>query len=56
MELFKNNREIRERLSRKFQVILVDEYQDSNIAQFELLKLLAGDGRSLTVVGDDDQS
>ncbi len=56
VELLKNNREIRERLSRKFQVILVDEYQDSNIAQFELLKLLAGDGRGLTVVGDDDQS
>ncbi len=56
VELLKNNREIRDRLSRKFQVILVDEYQDSNIAQFELLKLLAGDGRSLTVVGDDDQS
>ena len=56
VELLKNNREIRDRLSRKFQVILVDEYQDSNVAQFELLKLLAGDGRSLTVVGDDDQS
>lgn len=56
VELLKNNREIRDHLSRKFQVILVDEYQDSNIAQFELLKLLAGDGRSLTVVGDDDQS
>ena len=56
VELLKNNREIRDRLSRKFQVILVDEYQDSNIAQFELLKLLAGDGRGLTVVGDDDQS
>ena len=56
VDLLKNNKEIRERLSRKFQVILVDEYQDSNIAQFELLKLLAGDGRSLTVVGDDDQS
>ena len=56
VKLLKENSEIRERLSRKFQVILVDEYQDSNIAQFELLKLLAGDGRSLTVVGDDDQS
>ena len=56
VKLLKENSEIRERLSRKFQIILVDEYQDSNIAQFELLKLLAGDGRSLTVVGDDDQS
>ncbi len=56
VDLLRNNREIQERLSRKFQVILVDEYQDSNIAQFELLKLLAGDGRNLTVVGDDDQS
>ena len=56
VQLLRNNSEIQQRLSRKFQVILVDEYQDSNIAQFELLKLLAGDGRSLTVVGDDDQS
>lgn len=56
VKLLKENSEIRERLSRKFQIILVDEYQDSNIAQFELLKLLAGDGRNLTVVGDDDQS
>ena len=56
VKLLRENREIQERLSRKFQIILVDEYQDSNIAQFELLKLLAGDGRSLTVVGDDDQS
>lgn len=56
VELLRDNPEIRERLSRKFRVILVDEYQDSNIAQFELLKLLSGSGRNLTVVGDDDQS
>jgi len=56
VKLLRENPEIKERLSRKFQVILVDEYQDSNIAQFELLKLLSGEGRSLTVVGDDDQS
>ena len=36
--------------------ILVDEYQDTNNAQYELVRLLAGDGRGLTVVGDDDQS
>ncbi|MCQ2603462.1 MAG: UvrD-helicase domain-containing protein [Spirochaetia bacterium] len=54
--LLRENSDIRERLARRFSIILVDEYQDSNIAQFELLKLLAGDGRGLTVVGDDDQS
>jgi len=36
--------------------ILVDEYQDTNNSQYELVRLLAGDGRGLTVVGDDDQS
>ncbi|HSH41517.1 MAG TPA: UvrD-helicase domain-containing protein [Arenicellales bacterium] len=36
--------------------ILVDEYQDTNNTQYELIRLLAGDGSGLTVVGDDDQS
>jgi len=36
--------------------ILVDEYQDTNNTQYELIRLLAGDGAGLTVVGDDDQS
>ncbi len=45
-----------ETLRRRFRYILVDEYQDSNVAQFELLKLLTGSGTSLCVVGDDDQS
>lgn len=40
----------------RFRAILVDEYQDSNVAQFELLKLLVGPGSYLCVVGDDDQS
>ncbi|MDR0589296.1 MAG: ATP-dependent helicase [Spirochaetaceae bacterium] len=40
----------------RFRVILVDEYQDSNIAQFELLKELAGPETYVCVVGDDDQS
>lgn len=56
VELLRDNPEIRNRLASRFRVILVDEYQDSNLAQFELLKLLAGSGRNLTVVGDDDQS
>jgi DNA helicase-2/ATP-dependent DNA helicase PcrA len=40
----------------QYRAILVDEYQDTDATQERLLKLLAGDGRSLTVVGDDDQS
>ncbi len=40
----------------RYQAILVDEYQDTNAIQEQLLQLLAGDGASLTVVGDDDQS
>ncbi len=41
---------------RKFQYILVDEYQDTNAAQYQLVKLLAGGHGNLAVVGDDDQS
>ena len=54
--LFKNHPEIRERMQQKFKYVLVDEYQDSNVAQFEMLKTLCGNGKNLTVVGDDDQS
>src|SRR5437773_4219270 len=44
------------RLRTRFHYILVDEFQDTNDAQFELLRLLAESHRNLTVVGDDDQS
>jgi DNA helicase-2/ATP-dependent DNA helicase PcrA len=40
----------------RFDQVLVDEYQDTNHAQYELLRLLTGEHRNLTVVGDDDQS
>ncbi|HWN83296.1 MAG TPA: ATP-dependent helicase, partial [Candidatus Udaeobacter sp.] len=48
--------EVVEALRRRFQYVLVDEFQDTNTVQFELLKLLAGGPRNLMVVGDDDQS
>ena len=62
--LLREDEVVRARTRRRFSVILVDEYQDSNVAQFELLRLLAGgagggDGLPpsyLCVVGDDDQS
>lgn len=54
--LLKEFEEIRNRTRARFKVILVDEYQDSNVAQFELLKALWGEESYLCVVGDDDQS
>ena len=48
--------EIRKTILSRFRIILVDEYQDSNVAQYELLKQLAGPDTYLCVVGDDDQS
>ena len=49
--------EVRERWQKRFRFMLVDEYQDTNHAQLELLRLVAGDHRpNITVVGDDDQS
>ncbi len=48
--------QIRMSLQNRFSVIMVDEYQDSNIAQFEFLKALTGENTYLCVVGDDDQS
>ena len=55
-QLLLENPEIAERIRQRYGVILVDEYQDSNIAQFELLKALKGEHTYLCVVGDDDQS
>jgi DNA helicase II / ATP-dependent DNA helicase PcrA len=53
LELFP---EVRERYQRAFRHVLVDEYQDTNRAQYRWLQLLAGEHRNLAVVGDDDQS
>lgn len=55
VELFKKNPDVLEFYQRKFQYIMVDEYQDTNGAQYELVKLLALKYKNLCVVGDDDQ-
>ena len=55
LRLFREHPSVLARYQERFRYILVDEFQDTNYAQFELLKLLARD-RNLTVCGDDDQS
>ena len=54
--LFKNCPEVLENYQHRFKYIMVDEYQDTNNAQFELVRLLAKEHGNLCVVGDDDQS
>ncbi len=54
--LFEEDTEILNVYRKRFRQILVDEYQDTNGAQHRLLKLLAGEGEGLCVVGDEDQS
>lgn len=56
VELLSNYEDIREYYHRRFQYIMVDEYQDTNNSQFELVRLLSEGHRNLCVVGDDDQS
>jgi len=56
VELFKTNPEILEKYRNRFKYILVDEYQDTNKAQFELTRMLCNDSYNIMVVGDDDQS
>ena len=55
VELFKTNKETLEFYQRKFQYIMVDEYQDTNKVQYELIRLLAESHKNICVVGDDDQ-
>ncbi len=56
VELFRTCPEVLDSYQERFRYIMVDEYQDTNTAQFELVRLLAGKYRNLCVVGDDDQS
>ncbi len=56
VELLRSNKEVLNYYQEKFKHIMVDEYQDTNTAQFQLISLLAGKYKNLCVVGDDDQS
>ncbi len=56
VELFQTQPEVLDQYQNRFRFIMVDEYQDTNSAQFTLLSLLASKYRNLCVVGDDDQS
>src|SRR6266446_2511113 len=56
IELFRKDPEIAQRYSSRFRHILVDEFQDTNPAQYQLLRMLAEEHGNLCVVGDDDQS
>ena len=56
VKIFENHPEILSKYQKIYKYLLVDEYQDTNLVQFSILKLLAGEKMNLFVVGDDDQS
>ena len=56
VELLRADFQVRDNYQERFRYIMVDEYQDTNTAQFTLIEILAGKYKNLCVVGDDDQS
>jgi len=56
VEALRDNRDLKEKYQKRFQYIMVDEYQDTNRAQYMLVKYCAGAHKNLVVVGDDDQA
>lgn len=56
IELFQKNADVLRKYQERFKYILIDEFQDTNITQYELIKMLAAKHKNLTVVGDDAQS
>ena len=56
VQLFENHPEVRERWQNRLRYLLIDEYQDTNRAQYRLLRALAGVRGAFTAVGDDDQA
>jgi DNA helicase-2/ATP-dependent DNA helicase PcrA len=56
VHLVRDSADVRAKLQRRYPFVLVDEWQDTNMAQYELVRLLAGQRANLFVVGDEDQS
>ncbi len=56
VKLLSENEDVRQSYCNRFRYVLVDEYQDTNMAQFYLVRLLCSDAQNIMVVGDDDQS
>ncbi len=56
IQLFKKRPNILKYYQKQFKYLMIDEFQDTNVAQYELIKLLAGAEQNVVVVGDDDQS
>ncbi|MEW6556427.1 MAG: UvrD-helicase domain-containing protein [Elusimicrobiota bacterium] len=56
VELYKNNQSVLEKYQQRFKYLMIDEYQDTNYAQYVLTKLLAAKYKNICVVGDDDQA
>lgn len=56
VSLLKNNTEIRKKWQQQFKYVMIDEYQDTNAAQYALVKLLTAETKNIAVVGDDWQS
>ncbi|MBK9369369.1 MAG: UvrD-helicase domain-containing protein, partial [Deltaproteobacteria bacterium] len=56
LRILREHPDVLERWRARWRYLLVDEYQDTNLAQYHLIRLLAGGRRNLAVVGDDDQS
>jgi DNA helicase-2/ATP-dependent DNA helicase PcrA len=54
--LLKTSAEVREYYNRRFQYLMIDEYQDTNRPQYELMRMLAGERHNVCAVGDEDQS
>ena len=54
--LLHDNEVVRQKYEKKFKYVMIDEYQDTNYAQFKIVNLIAGNHQNLCVVGDDDQA